>query len=110
MEQIKKEVKERVMNVVNKVNDAENYETAWDEKGDYKFKSIVKKRMGSLSRARGARFELKVRDDLKLQGWIVTKWMNNIDFEKDEIVSSKRKYNPLGCFEDEFILFDYLII
>lgn len=51
-------------------------------------------RRGKLSRARGARFELKVRADLNSQGYIVDKWTNNVDFEKDKIVPAKRKYNP----------------
>ena len=94
MERVKKETKERVMNMVNKVNDAENYETTWNEKGLPESKNKINIKRGGLSRARGARFELKVRDDLKLQGWIVNKWMNNVDLEKNEIISAKRKYNP----------------
>ena len=27
-------------------------------------------------------------------GWIVNKWMNTIDYEKNKIVPAKRKYNP----------------
>jgi len=51
-------------------------------------------KQGKKNRAAGVRFEAKVRTDLKSQGWVVDKWMNNIDFEKDEIVPAKRKYNP----------------
>ncbi len=51
-------------------------------------------KQGKKNRAAGVRFEAKVRADLKSQGWIVDKWMNNIDFEKNEIVPAKRKYNP----------------
>ncbi len=111
MERIKKEIKERVMNVVNKVNDAENYETTWNEKGLPESKNKINIKRGGLSRARGARFELKVRDDLKLQGWIVNKWMNNVDLEKNEIISAKRKYNPffkamtIGTGFPDFICF-----
>ncbi len=50
-------------------------------------------KQGKKNRAAGVRFEAKVRADLKLQGWIIDKWMNNVDFEKDEIVPAKRKYN-----------------
>lgn len=99
MERVKKEIKERVMDVVNKVNDAENYETTW-ENGDYKFKSIVKKERGSLSRAQGARFELKVRKDLEGKGKIVDKWTNNVDLEKGKLIIA-RKYNP---FKKMFVL------
>jgi len=49
---------------------------------------------GKKSRAAGARFELKVRDDLEKMGWVVNKWMNTINYEKNKIVSAKRKYNP----------------
>jgi hypothetical protein len=102
MERIKKEVKERVMNVVNKVIDPKNIETSW-ENGNYKFKNKINKQRGRLSRAAGARFELKVRKDLEDKGRIVDKWTNNVEFEKGsdgEIISStgkiiiSRKYNP----------------
>lgn len=99
MERVKKEVKERVMNMVNKVNDAKNYETTW-ENGDYKFKSIVNKKRGSLSRAQGARFELKVRKDLEEKGRIVDKWTNNVDLKKGKLIIA-RKYNP---FKKMFVL------
>jgi len=51
-------------------------------------------KQGKKNRAAGVRFEAKVRADLKLRGWIIDKWTNNIDFEKNEIVPAKRKYNP----------------
>ena len=41
-----------------------------------------KSEMGKKSRAAGSRFELKVRKDLKSQGWIVDKWTNNLALEK----------------------------
>ncbi len=100
MERVKKEIKERVMNVVNKVNDAENYETRWDEKGDYKVLSKLKIKRGGLSRAQGARFELKVRKDLEEKGKIVDKWTNNVDLEKGKLIIA-RKYNP---FKKMFVL------
>jgi|TARA_Y100000310_G_scaffold319661_1_gene375200 hypothetical protein len=55
---------------------------------------ISKSLMGKRSRAAGARFELKVRAELEEKGWTVTKWMNNVDFEKDKLIPAKRKYNP----------------
>ena len=39
-----------------------------------------KKLMGKKSKAAGGRFELKVRKDLESKGWIVSKWMNNVEF------------------------------
>lgn len=53
---------------------------------------------GKKSRAKGQRFEAKVRSDLEKKGWIVSKWMNTIEYSKEEgigkIVPAKRKYNP----------------
>jgi len=53
-------------------------------------------KQGKQNRAAGARFELKVRKDLESQGYVVSKWMNNVSFSdgKGEIVPAKRKYNP----------------
>ncbi len=41
---------------------------------------IDKKKIGKASRAAGARFELKVRKDLEERNFIVSKWMNNVEF------------------------------
>ena len=49
---------------------------------------------GRKNRQRGALFETKVREDLEEKGWIVTKWMNTVDFERDKVAPAKRKYNP----------------
>lgn len=51
---------------------------------------------GKKSRAKGQRFELKVRQDLENMGWIVSKWTNTVDYEKNKIVPAKRKYNPFS--------------
>ena len=45
---------------------------------------IDKKKQGKKSRAAGGRFELKVRKDLESKGWIVSKWMNNVEFLNDK--------------------------
>lgn len=66
---------------------------------------------GKRNRAAGARFELKVRETLKKAGWLVDKWTNNVDLEKQEIVMAKRKYNPfkkalvIGTGFPDFIAF-----
>lgn len=92
MKRVKKEVKERVMDFVNKSN-SEDYETRWDEGNPRQVKkSEVAK--GRLSRGQGARFELKVREDLEANGRVVDKWNNNVDLKKGELVKAKRKYNP----------------
>ena len=53
---------------------------------------------GRKSRAKGQRFEAKVREDLENLGWIVSKWMNTVDYNRQEnigkLVPAKRKYNP----------------
>ena len=44
---------------------------------------INKKKQGKKNKAAGTRFELKVRKDLESSGWIVSKWMNNIELAKE---------------------------
>lgn len=74
--------------------------------------STKKKRVqGKKSRAAGARFELKVRNELEKQGWIMDKWTNNVDLEENKLVKAKRKYNPfkkvmvIGTGFPDFIAF-----
>ncbi len=63
---------------------------------------IDKKTQGKKNRAAGARFELKVRDDLEKKGWIVDKWSNNVEFIKeiDAIKSPKMANHYLQCQVD----------
>ena len=80
-----------------------------------KKKSVSKKRQGKKNRAAGARFELKVRSSLENEGWIISKWMNTVDYEKDgkigKLVPAKRKFNPffkaltIGTGFPDFICF-----
>ncbi len=53
---------------------------------------------GKKARAKGQRFEAKVRQDLENLGWIVSKWMNTVDYDRlgkmGKLVPAKRKYNP----------------
>lgn len=44
---------------------------------------------GKKNRAGGQRFEAKVRQDLEDMGWVVSKWMNTVDYEKNKIVPQK---------------------
>jgi hypothetical protein len=66
---------------------------------------------GKKSRAKGQRFELKVRQELEGLGWIICKWMNTVDNEKNKVVPAKRKYNPfakvmtLGTGFPDFVCF-----
>lgn len=100
MEKIKKEKKDEIMDKIHKVNSGE-YEVSWDDKGMIKMlkkKSEIKK--GRLARASGQRFELKVREEMEKMGWIVGKWMNTVEYEKEggigKITPAKRKYNPFS--------------
>lgn len=57
-------------------------------------KAITKSKQGKKNRAAGVRFELKVRNKLETDGWIVDKWTNNVDLEERKLVKAKRKFNP----------------
>jgi hypothetical protein len=76
-----------------------------------KKKKVSKKKQGKRSRAAGARFELKVRNELESDGWLVDKWTNNVDLEKGKLVKAKRKFNPylkilgIGTGFPDFIAF-----
>jgi hypothetical protein len=63
-----------------------------------KKKLSEKSKQGKRSRAKGQRFEAKVRQELENLGWTVGKWMNTVDYDKEDkkgkIVPAKRKYNP----------------
>ncbi len=96
MERLNKEHKEVIMDMINKAG-SENYQTLWTNKDNGKLsisKDKIEVKKGRKSRAQGARFELKVREDLESKGMVVDKWSNNIDLEKKEIIIAKRKYNP----------------
>lgn len=66
---------------------------------------------GKKSRAKGQRFELKVRAELEKMGWVVAKWTNTVDYEKNKIAPAKRKFNPflktltIGTGFPDFICF-----
>jgi hypothetical protein len=55
---------------------------------------------GKSNRAKGQRFEAKVRQNLEELGWVVGKWTNTVDYDKNakagKIVPAKRKYNPFS--------------
>jgi hypothetical protein len=85
------------------------------EKTEEQKKNPEKVKMGKKSRAKGQRFEAKVRQDLEKKGWIVSKWMNTVDCDRDgkigKLVPSKRKYNPfmkamtIGTGFPDFVIF-----
>ena len=57
---------------------------------------IDKRKQGKKNRQSGARFELKVRKDLESKGWIVAKWMNNVDLEENKFIQAKHKFCGFG--------------
>lgn len=90
---MKKEDKNKILEVVKKAT-SDEYETTWDEKGRPVSKKKTNIQRGKKARASGAKFELKVREELKKTNWILDKWTNNVDLEKQEVVPAKRKFNP----------------
>jgi hypothetical protein len=93
---MEKENKEKIIEMLEKAG-SEEYETSWNKAGVFstsKKKSNIKK--GKNSRAKGARFELKVRADLESKGRIVDKWSNNVDLDEDKLIVAKRKFNPFS--------------
>jgi len=72
-------------------------------------------KQGKKNRASGMVFETKVRNELENMGWTLSKWMNTIDYERDnklgKLVPAKRKYNPflktmiIGTGFPDFICF-----
>jgi hypothetical protein len=59
-----------------------------------KKKNPIKQEMGRIGRQRGILFETKVREDLEKKGWIITKWMNTVDFKRGKVGPAMRKWNP----------------
>jgi len=96
MKKIPKENKEKIMEMIQKAG-SEKYETSWDDGGIvHKIKKKTKVKKGRKSRARGARFELKVRRDLESKGRIVDKWNNNVDLDEGKLIIAKKKFNPFS--------------
>lgn len=98
MKHIDKEHKEKIMDIINKAGDSDNYITSYDENGIPKIKLKANVEKGKRSRASGANFELKIRTDLERKGWIVNKFGNNVDLEKQKMILAKKKYNPFLKF------------
>ncbi len=62
-----------------------------------------KSKKGKASRAAGNRFEVKVRKDLELKGWVIDKWTNNVELHFDtgkgfiqKLVKAKAKWSGPG--------------
>ncbi len=83
-------------------------------------KEVEKKKIdyssqGKKNRAAGLRFEAKARAGLEKMDWIVDKWTNTVDYQREgnigKVVPAKRKYNPfkkvmvIGTGFPDFIAF-----
>jgi len=59
---------------------------------------IDHKEQGKKNRAAGRRFETEVREELEKDGWVLTKWANQIEFNEEtgegRIIGAKPKWNP----------------
>ena len=71
---------------------------------------INKRAQGKKNNLDGAAFELKVRKMFEGEGWIVSKYQNNINLDTDEIVMAKGYYIPgrgltLGKGFPDFVMF-----
>jgi len=88
---------EEIIKKIKEAGDPENYETSWNEAGVFttsKKKTNIKK--GKNAKAKGGRFELKVRKDLEGKGRIIDKWTNNVDLEENKLTIAKKKFNPFS--------------
>jgi len=90
------------------------YETIWDNDTGRitQLKKVSKMKQGKKSKTKGGKFELDVRKDLEVKGWIVDKWSNNFDLEEGEVIPAKRKFNPfnkvmtIGTGFPDFVCFE----
>lgn len=74
----------------------------------------TKRKIGKKGRAAGKRFELKVRAHLEKEGYIVTKWANQVDLVNNKLIPAKSKYNPFlkrvmneGSGFPDFLIYNY---
>ena len=72
------------------------HKVSFDEEGNLILKEKEKVARGKKSKASGSQFELRVRRDLEDKGFIVDKWTNNVDLEKNIVVPAKRKMGFLN--------------
>lgn len=114
MERINKEHKKKIMELIQKAGDPENYEVSHDERGIPKVKNKENIKKGKKAKSSGRNFELKVRRYLEAKGRVVDKWTNNVDLEENKIIPAKRKYNPfrramtIGTGFPDFVTIKYI--
>ena len=64
------------------------------------------KKQGKANRAKGARFERKVRQKFESEGWIVDKFTKNIDLDNSCIVPAKsNRFGSRSCGFPDFLMF-----
>lgn len=108
---MEKERREEVLAIIERAGDTENNEVKWDEKGVPHSTKKTDIARGKKSRKSGLDFESRVRKDLEEKGWIVCKWVNNVELSEKRIAPAKRKFNPfskvmtLGTGFPDFIAF-----
>lgn len=68
-------------------------------------------KMGKRNRLKGLEFEKEVRKNLKQEGWIVTKWQNNINLETNKLIVAKPgKYKLMQTGFPDFMAYKILDI
>jgi len=60
------------------------------------FKMLTKQKQGKRNKINGANFETRVRKDLEDKGWIVCKWMNQVDLDNNKLIPAKHKFSGIG--------------
>lgn len=111
-----KERKEEILEKLEKAT-SEDYVVQWDKEGKGVPVKLTKKtdiEKGKKARKSGGDFELRVRKNLEDQGWIVSKWQNNVDLELKKVVPAKRVFNPfrkvmtIGTGFPDFVAFQLI--
>jgi hypothetical protein len=70
---------------------------------------------GKKARRDGQAFERKVRADLEKNGWIVSRWQNNVDLEVNRMIAAKQSiFRITSTGFPDFIIFkkhqgDYIV-
>ncbi len=87
------------------------HDVAFDDNGKLILKKKINVSRGAKSKSAGNQFEARVRKDLSDKNWVVDKWSNNLDLEKNKICPAKRVFNPfkkvmtIGTGFPDFIAF-----
>jgi len=67
-----------------------------DDAFDEPKKKVNHKQQGKRNRAMGLDTERRTKKDLEEDGWIVSKWNNNIDLKEDKLIPVKNKFRGVG--------------